>query len=62
MSSTAREIIVVIFIYCLATASGISLGMGIERHSTVSYLRSGPVCSETTKRAADAIERGDAWD
>lgn len=29
-----------------------------ERERVVRYLRDGPICSETTKRAADVIESG----
>lgn len=56
-----HEIISAAFITAFVLAAGAFLGVTLERQQTVSYLRDGPICSETTKRAADAIERKEHW-
>jgi len=55
------DLIAVLFVTAVVLAAGMVLGITMERQQTVAYLRDGPICSETTKRAADAIERKEHW-
>lgn len=55
------DLIAVLFVTFSVLLTGVFLGITMERQQTVSYLRDGPICSETTKRAADAISRKEHW-